>query len=206
MFDLFAQGDKAIDRTQSGLGVGLTLAKHLVDMHRGSIEVKSAGLDSGAEFTVTLPARRHEQPIVVPAAQAQICGGGRVLIVDDLQASAESMQLLLKMKGYETESAFSGPSALNLIASFQPDVVLLDIGLPDMDGFEVARRLRADNFLPQPFLIALTGYGQETDRIATAEAGFDAHMIKPADIDALLKLIDDYCARQSAQSSKIASG
>ena len=207
VFDLFAQSDKAIDRTQSGLGVGLTLVKHLVDLHRGSIDVKSAGLGKGAQFTVTLPARRHERVVAANVAEKpRVAAGGRVLIVDDLQSSAESMQLLLKMKGYEVETAFDGPAAIAAIANFKPDVVLLDIGLPGMDGFEVARRVRADTTLQQPFLIALTGYGQEADRLAAVEAGFDAHIIKPADIDALLKLIHDYCVTRTHKPSKMAHG
>jgi signal transduction histidine kinase/DNA-binding response OmpR family regulator len=206
VFDLFAQGDKAIDRTQSGLGVGLTLVKHLIDLHHGTVEVESPGAGKGAEFTVRLPARRHERHIEAPVEKPQPVGGGRVLIVDDLQASAESMKLLLRMKGYEVEAVFDGPSALELTPQFHPDVILLDIGLPGMDGFEVARRLRADNSVQQPFLVALTGYGQESDRLATAAAGFDAHIIKPASIDSLLKLIGDYCARQTPQSSKAAIG
>lgn len=206
VFDLFAQGDKAIDRTQSGLGVGLTLVKHLIDLHHGSVEVKSAGLGQGTQFTVRLPARRHESHVAMTPEQPQVFVGGRVLVVDDLQASAESMTLLLKMKGYAVASAFDGPTALDVVTSFQPDVVLLDIGLPGMDGFEVARRLRADKALQQPYLIALTGYGQEADRVATNDAGFDSHMIKPADIDALLKMIGEYCTSRSQQRSKIAHG
>lgn len=205
VFDLFAQGDKAIDRTQSGLGVGLTLVKHLVDLHHGSIEVQSDGIGKGTLFTVTLPARHHERRAASAPESAKIYAGGRVLIVDDLQASAESMQLLLKIKSYDVEMAFDGPSALKLAAAFHPDVVLLDIGLPGMDGFEVARRLRADSSLPQPYLIALTGYGQEADRSAAIDAGFDAHMIKPADIDALLKLIGEYCSSRSQQRTKVAN-
>ncbi|HEY3698540.1 MAG TPA: response regulator [Spongiibacteraceae bacterium] len=207
IFDLFAQGDKSIDRTQSGLGVGLTLVKHLIDLHHGSIEAKSAGASKGTEFTVALPARRHDRIAVsVAPDKPRALVGGRVLIVDDLQASAESMKLLLKMKGYEVEAVFDGPTALTAVADFQPDVILLDIGLPGMDGFEVARQLRRGTATPQPFLIALTGYGQEADRVAATDAGFDAHIVKPADIDVLLKLIHDYCAAHAEQAARVAHG
>lgn len=196
IFDLFVQGDTSIERQQSGLGVGLTLVKHLVDLHFGSIEAKSLGIGKGAEFIVRFPAR-CTQSVAVGAAsntQASISHRGRVLVVDDLEVSANSMKLLLEMKGYESAVAHDGPSALIAVDNFRPDVILLDIGLPGMDGYEVSRQLHKDSGDDAPFIIALTGYGQEADRQKAADSGIDLHVVKPADVDELLTQIAAFCA------------
>lgn len=219
IFDLFSQGDKSIDRTQSGLGVGLSLAKHLIALHNGTIEAKSAGLDKGSEFVVTLPGKRVEQNTRYQTNNANALAGadvaittsaennhedgvdysGRVLVVDDLETSAQSMKILLELKGYQVEAVHDGPAALKLATQFKPDVVLLDIGLPGMDGYEVSRQLHLRLPTATPFIIGLTGYGQESDRAKSTEAGFDAHVVKPANIDELLVLIAKYCDAHAQQ-------
>jgi PAS domain S-box-containing protein len=193
IFDVFTQGDRPLDRTQGGLGLGLVLARRLVEMHGGRVEAQSAGPGQGAEFAVHLPR-------LVPAApmtEFGEAGGGsaprtkglRVLVVDDNVDSADSMALLLSLDGHETRTAFDGPGALTAAAEFLPQAVLLDIGLPGMDGYEVARRMRELPELQDVLMIAITGYGQEDDRTRSKAAGFDHHLVKPVDPDALSALL-----------------
>jgi signal transduction histidine kinase/DNA-binding response OmpR family regulator len=206
MFDLFSQADQAIDRAEGGLGVGLALVKQLVELHGGSVEVRSAGRNCGTEFTVRLPQHQLAKYVAsepeyktLPVATEQI----RVLIVDDLKAAADSMRILLEMKNYSVEIAYDGVAALEVAQSFRPDVILLDIGLPNMDGYEVARRLRATSQAGVPLLIALTGYGQPADRQKAMDAGFDHHLIKPADVHVVCNLIaEHYGASPSGQSAE----
>ncbi len=199
IFDLFVQGDNSIERKQGGLGVGLTLVKHLLELHHGRIEASSEGIGKGAEFIVRLPARCISQPISsAPAALQRVRSHtGRVLVVDDLEASAESMKLLLEMQGYKSTAVHDGPAALEAVADFKPDVVLLDIGLPGMDGYEVSRQLHRAMGNAAPFIIALTGYGQESDRAEAVAAGIHAHVVKPANIDELLAKIAAFCATRN---------
>jgi signal transduction histidine kinase len=187
LFELFTQGDRSLARSEGGLGIGLTLVKRLVEMHGGRVEVSSAGPGKGSEFTVRLPAL---PPGTVRRAAAAACDltdapCRRVLVVDDNKDSAESLAMLLAIKGHEVSTAHDGPGALEAARTFRPEVVLLDIGLPGMDGFTVAQRLREQPEFAQVGLLALTGYGQEEDRRRAEEAGFNAHMVKPADVDAL---------------------
>jgi two-component system CheB/CheR fusion protein len=194
VFDLFAQADPGLARTEGGLGLGLALVRQIVEMHGGSVEASSAGEGRGARFTVRLPcvaksAEAQESPEPTARAEPEVPVSRRILIVDDNRDSAESMAMLLQLSGHATWIAYDGHAALALAAEHAPDVVLLDIGLPGMDGYQVARRLRE---LPQTcdsLLIALTGYGQADDRRRSAEAGFDGHFVKPVDIDALHPLI-----------------
>jgi CheY-like chemotaxis protein/two-component sensor histidine kinase len=194
VFDLFTQGDRSLARSEGGLGIGLTLVKSLVEMHGGTVSAHSDGPGSGSEFVVRLP--------VVQARFASPTGDGRggqadgqaspsrrVLVVDDNADTAESLALLLRVKGHEVRTAHDGATALQDAGAFQPEVVLLDLGLPRMDGYEVARRLRAQVGLRKALLVALTGYGQEEDRRRAEEAGFDAHLTKPADPTALQRLL-----------------
>jgi len=196
IFDLFAQADQSLDRSQGGLGIGLTLVKHLVELHGGSVEARSEGLGKGTEVVVTLPARLADgEPVEVtpiqtrfkPAASTQ--SAQRVLVVDDLMASAETLMTLLEMEGFEVKVANEGKAALRIAQEFRPDVVLLDIGLPGMNGFEVAHQLRSDPASRDALLIALTGYGEPESRTRSAQAGFDFHMVKPADVNLLLTMI-----------------
>ncbi|HEX7416483.1 MAG TPA: ATP-binding protein [Steroidobacteraceae bacterium] len=193
IFDLFTQDKRSIDRAQGGLGIGLTLVKALVEMHGGSVKARSAGRGRGAEFIVRLPRgaalapqdAKAPEPRASPAdAHAQ-----RVLIVDDNVDSAQALAALLALEGHMVATANSGPQALEQAPGFAPGVVLLDIGLPGMDGHEVARRLRAMPQTRNALLIAVTGYGGEGDRRRSAEAGFAHHLVKPVDAPTLAKLL-----------------
>ena len=196
VFDLFEQGRRSLDRSQGGLGVGLTLVQRLVQMHNGRVEVASAGPGKGAEFRVILPCisevRLPDEPAALP--DAATFGGCRVLVVDDNRDAAESTALFLEMAGHEVQWVDDAFQALTTAAAFAPHVVVLDIGLPSMDGFEVARRLRKLPETAGAMLIALTGYGQQGDRLQGVEAGFDEHLVKPADPELLVKLVGDWYA------------
>lgn len=199
MFDLFAQADQSLDRSQGGLGIGLTLVKHLVELHGGRVWASSEGLGKGAEVTICLPAQLTGAGGVaapaVPAAPERVAPGrhaaSRILVVDDLAASAETLMTLLEMEGFEVRVAHEGQEALALAREFRPDVVLLDIGLPGMNGFEVALGLRSQPESQNALLIALTGYGEAESRTRSAQAGFDFHMVKPADVNLLLSMLAD---------------
>jgi PAS domain S-box-containing protein len=193
VFDLFAQGERALDRTEGGLGIGLTLVRQLVQMHGGSVEVHSAGPGRGSEFIVRLPLLAVQPSADAPSVQnqenASRSGSRRVLVVDDNRDAVESMALLLEVWGHEVRTAYDGPAALALAAEYRPDVVLLDIGLPGMNGYEVAQRLRELPGLEKALLVAVTGYGQESDRQRARKAGFDRHLVKPVDPGALQNLL-----------------
>lgn len=185
IFELFVQSSRTLDRAHGGLGIGLTIVHRLVVLHGGTIHANSAGLGKGTEFIVRLPALTEAVPqrTAKPAAKSQ--KPLRMLIVDDNQDSAESMGMLQKIYGHEVHTAYSGPDAINIAREFHPEVVLLDIGLPGMDGFEVARRLREMPDLADSFLVALTGYGTADDRQRAIRAGFNEHLAKPANLDKL---------------------
>ena len=198
IFDLFSQAHQAIDRTQGGLGVGLTLVKQLVELHGGTVAARSEGYGRGTEFTVRLPRHHIAAEAATPESRPDNLrrvppDKVRILIVDDLIAAADSMRVVFEMKNYHVRTAYDGFAALEIAGNFSPDVVLLDIGLPHMDGYEVARQLRATPAASSALLVALTGYGQSTDHQQAVAAGFDVHMIKPADIDALCNLISEHC-------------
>jgi|GEM_PF-905382 len=193
IFDLFTQGSRSLDRSQGGLGLGLALVRRLVEMHGGRVEAHSAGSGSGAEFIVHLP-----RIVATPAQEGSGSAGGgsasksagvRVLVVDDNVDSAESMALLLSLDGHDVRTAFDGPSALAVAAEFQPEAVLLDIGLPGMDGYEVAKQMRGLPGLQKALMIAVTGYGQADDRARSKAAGFDHHLVKPVDPEILSALL-----------------
>ena len=196
VFDLFSQADHSVGRAQGGLGIGLTMVQKLVQMHGGTVEARSAGLGQGSEFIVRLPALDAEpaSEITVTTIPTQSSAGvvtaRRVLIVDDITDSAESLAELLALWGHETQTAQSGATALDWARWFRPEVVLLDIGMPGMDGFEVARRLRQIPEMEGAVLVALTGYGQTQDHEATRAAGFNHHLVKPVDLKALRRLLE----------------
>jgi PAS domain S-box-containing protein len=188
VFDLFTQGERTLDRSQGGLGIGLTLVKRIVDLHGGEVEAASAGPGQGSTFTVRLPAIELSEGLaaVEPhAAEAAQPGHLRILVVDDNVDAAESIAMLLSLDGHEVRSVHDAHGALEAASAFRPDVVLLDIGLPGMDGYEVARRLRSKNEVQGMRLVAVTGYGQQEDRDRTRDAGFDQHLVKPVEPDAL---------------------
>jgi PAS domain S-box-containing protein len=192
VFELFTQLDRHADRAQGGLGIGLTLVKSLVEMHGGSVEASSEGAGRGSEFVVRLPLGTAALPTHDPGKAARpsdVLALRRVLVVDDNRDAAESLSMLLKLLGADVHVAYNGPDALEALAKYKPAVVLLDIGMPGMDGHEVARRIRQQSEFQDVTLIALTGWGQEADRQRSQSAGFDYHLIKPADVDALQNLL-----------------
>ena len=185
VFELFTQSERALDRAQGGLGIGLTLVKRLVELHHGSVLAQSEGIGRGSIFTVRLPAAASVlvaiEKRVAPAETRELS----VLVVDDNFDAAETLCELLRQFGHRATAAFDGPSALSVAAQLAPDVVLLDIGLPGMSGLEVATKLRQLTETRSAYLIAVTGYGQSNDRDRSFEAGFDAHLVKPIDVAAL---------------------
>jgi signal transduction histidine kinase/DNA-binding response OmpR family regulator len=192
IFDLFTQAERSLDRAQGGLGIGLTLVKRLVELHGGTVEAHSVGAGHGSEFVVRLPAlaERPELPEHSSGAGGEEAGKPvRVLLVDDNVDAAESLATLLRLQSHEVRLAHEGLTAVKTAESFRPDVVLLDIGLPGMDGYEVAHRLRAETGLNETLLVALTGYGQEDYRRRSRAAGIDVHMVKPVDLEALYTLL-----------------
>jgi PAS domain S-box-containing protein len=194
VFDLFTQGDRSLARSEGGLGVGLTLVRSLVELHGGRALARSEGPGMGSEFEVRLPALDARPAPARGAEESEPQGRPpgprrRVLVVDDNADVTDTMALLLKVDGHDVRTAPDGPTALAAAQAFRPEVVILDIGLPGMDGYEVARRLRQQGDLQKAMLVALTGYGQEEDRRRSQEAGFDAHLVKPADPAALQGLL-----------------
>lgn len=194
VFDLFAQVYPALDSSQGGLGIGLTLAKRLTEMHGGSIQAESAGPGAGSIFTVSLPLATLPLPAAAPAqtTRTRLAAPLRILVVDDNVDAAESLAFLLELEGHETRVAHNGHAAVAAAEEFQPHVGLLDVGLPDISGHEVARRLRASTRLSDPLvLIALTGWGSEQDRRQAQAAGFDHHLVKPVELVHLLDVIGE---------------
>jgi len=194
VFELFEQGKRALDRTQGGLGVGLTLVQRLVQLHGGEVVASSAGPGLGAQFRVTLPCLGAAAEAPAPEDGGVRLPGAavarRILVVDDNVDVVETTTMLLTLSGHAVHSAKDGLQALHAAAQFRPQVVLLDIGLPLMDGYEVARRLRQMPGMEGALLVALTGYGQQGDRQRGKDAGFDAHMLKPVDPHALARVIE----------------
>jgi two-component system CheB/CheR fusion protein len=196
VFDLFMQADRSYDRKGGGLGIGLTLVRRLAELHGGSVDAHSAGLGKGSELVVHLPilapANRESErrgfpgPALSPAAAAP----RRVLVVDDNADSADSLALLLRLRGHEVAVAYDGPGALQTAGSFHPEAILLDIGLPGLDGYQVASRLRRRRRTSKALLLALTGYGQEEDQVRSRRAGFDHHLTKPVDPQVIYDLLD----------------
>ncbi|MBW3621858.1 MAG: response regulator [Armatimonadetes bacterium] len=197
VFDLFAQGDCSLDRSQGGLGIGLTMVRKLVEMHGGSVQAHSEGVGKGSEFTLRLPFLSVQDPgaqdippeRVETAESAPAASRSRILLVEDNLDAAESLGFILEISGYDVRHADSGPLGIDLAGAFRPQVILCDIGLPGMDGYEVAAKLRAMPGMKETTLIALTGYGQEEDRQKTLNAGFDHHLIKPVNPEHLQELL-----------------
>jgi two-component system CheB/CheR fusion protein len=184
IFDLFVQGERSLDRSQGGLGIGLSIVKRLVEMHQGTVSAASEGLGRGCIFSVRLPRIAAPDTAVADRA-APTAAKRRILVVDDNSDVADSLAMLLRLDGHEVEIASNAPETFQAVRRMRPAAVFLDIGLPEMDGYEIARRLRADPAAKGVHLIALTGYGQEHDRERSREAGFGAHLVKPADIEAV---------------------
>jgi CheY-like chemotaxis protein len=202
VFDLFTQADQSLDRSQGGLGIGLTLVHRLVEMHQGSVQAFSAGAGQGSEFVVRLPLLVGEPP--PPAANGAAPASGtpdmyRVLVVDDNVDAADSLALLVRLDGHEVRTAHDGQAALEAAQAFHPQVILLDIGLPRMDGYEVARRLREQPGGDRYIMAAVTGYGQDEDRLRAHDAGFDHHLLKPVDPKVLRQVITAMSVREEEQ-------
>ncbi len=201
IFDLFTQADRSLDRSQGGLGIGLALVQRLVAMHRGTVKVRSDGPGRGSEFTVRLPLPTSPVPEPPPPtveSDGRTAHAGRVLVVDDNVDSAEILAKLLRMSGHDVRTAYTGPTALDVAAESLPDAVLLDIGLPGINGYEVARRLRRLPQLAGVKIVAMTGYGQESDIQLAREAGFDTHLTKPVDFVKVEGLLTRLLARPSS--------
>jgi CheY-like chemotaxis protein len=197
VFDLFVQAERRTELSAGGVGIGLSVVKKLVELHGGHVEAISAGAGRGSEFIVGLPAVERTpgervttkgfQARSSPLAQAPL----RVLLVDDNADSADGLAMLLELQGHETRVAYDGESALETARSFRPHAALLDIGMPSMDGYELARRLRAAPETKETMLVAMTGWGQEEDQRKGREAGFAHHLVKPFEPSAVEKVLAD---------------
>ena len=193
VFDVFVQGSSTLDRAQGGLGIGLSLVRRLAELHGGSIEADSKGPGGGSTFTLRLPRIEHLAPVTVAPAAVPQHGKPSVLLIEDNDDGREMMAMMLSCYGYEVRHAADGLQGVELAASYQPGLALVDIGLPGIDGYEVARRLRANPVTSGIKLIALTGYGLAEDLRRVLDAGFDLHLVKPVDIDHLMQVIGN-CA------------
>jgi len=194
VFEMFTQVDRSLERMRGGLGIGLALARRLVELHGGTLVARSEGVGRGSEFTARFPVLPVAEPVHEvdrsPKAPAAVQHRRRVLVVDDNRDAATSLALLFKLSGSEAEIAYDGLEAVEKARDYMPDVVLLDIGLPNLNGFEVCREIRNQLSENAPLIVALTGWGQDTDRQRSREAGFDAHMVKPVDFVALTELLN----------------
>ena len=199
VFEMFTQVESNLERSQGGLGIGLSIVQRLVQMHSGSIEARSDGPGSGSEFVVRLPVALSligNQP-VDEANLTRPTTGSRILVADDNVDSAEILAMLLALQGYDAKTTHDGAAALDMAATFRPDVILLDIGMPKLNGYDVCRRIRQQSWGKSITVIAMTGWGQEDDRRKSQVAGFDFHLVKPVDLDVLFKLL----ARATAKIS-----
>jgi CheY-like chemotaxis protein len=203
VFEVFTQGYRGLDRSQGGLGVGLAVVRRLVELHQGEVNVTSDGPGMGTEVSVHLPCISE----VVPHSNAQPQpttrqGGKRILVVDDNADAAESMAVLMSIEGHEVKTVTDAMQALSCLEVFAPQVAIIDIGLPGMNGYELAEGIRATRLAKSPLLIALTGYGQAEDFDRSRDAGFDHHFVKPADLKAIQAAIDGATAGNGAAAGK----
>jgi CheY-like chemotaxis protein len=191
VFEPFAQLDRSFEPADGGVGIGLTLAKKLIELHDGSIEARSDGRGKGTEFLVHLPmtAAAPAKRAPAPEMRSDMSVSRRVLIADDNHDAAVSLSMLLQSLGHDTRVVHDGIEALEEAELFRPEVVLLDIGMPRLNGYETARRMRSRAWAANTQIVAVTGWGQETDRHRAREAGFHRHLVKPADLDALIDIM-----------------
>jgi CheY-like chemotaxis protein/anti-sigma regulatory factor (Ser/Thr protein kinase) len=192
IFEMFSQVDRNMEREQGGLGIGLSLVRRLVEMHGGSVEVTSEGPGQGSEFTVRIPVLKE----LGSAAKGRAIGAAdapgakrRILVVDDNRDAADSLGMMLKLMGNEVRTAADGLAAVELAETYLPEMILMDIGLPKLNGYDACRRIRKYAWSTEMFIVALTGWGQEEDRRRSQEAGFDQHLVKPVEIESLSKLL-----------------
>jgi CheY-like chemotaxis protein len=193
VFDMFTQVDRTLERTTGGLGIGLSLVKGLVEMHGGTIEARSEGEGMGSEFTLRLPVVTPDVTVADPTngrgQEVVTPDRRRILVVDDNTDSADLFGVFLERLGNEVRTAYDGEAGMLEAENFRPDVVFCDIGMPKMNGYEVARRLREQPWSREMLLVALTGWGQEDDRKKSSDAGFDFHLVKPVEPAALKRLL-----------------
>ena len=204
IFEMFTQIETSVERSRSGLGIGLSLVKNLVEQHGGAVEVHSAGMGQGSEFVVRLPilVETMKMPSAEPApSETTTTTARRILVVDDNRDSAQSLAMLLELTGNETYVAHDGDAGVKAATTFRPDVVLLDIGLPKLNGYQAARKIREQPSGKRVVLVALTGWGQEEDQEKSREAGFDAHLVKPVDFAVLSKLLAEVGASAPTEAA-----
>jgi len=192
IFQLFVQTESGTSApSESGLGIGLTLARSLTEMHGGSLEASSPGLGQGSTFTVRLPAVAQHAAEEAEAAREDEAGGLKVLVIDDNRDSADSATDVLRLLGNQVETAYDGETGIQLAHKLQPHMILLDLAMPGMDGFEARKRLREQSGASRAYLVAMTGFGNEEDKRRTRDAGFDAHLTKPVELESLVALLNE---------------
>ena len=197
VFNMFSQVDGTREPSRTGLGVGLAIVKRLVELHGGSVAVHSDGPGRGTEVTVRLPTAATANTARAPAAGNSAPSrpiAHRILVADDNRDAAESMGMLLRLMGNEVRTAYDGVDAVEQAEAFRPDLILLDIGMPKLNGYDAAKRIREKSWSAGTMLVAVTGWGQEEDKRRTSEAGFDCHFTKPLDPAALHKLVAEFRA------------
>ena len=202
VFEMFTQADQSTGRRGNGLGIGLSLARGLVEVHGGTVDAKSAGLGMGSEFSVRWPTAGPDGGNATAEQQSAVVSKTRhrVLVIDDNRDAAASLATLLALKGNETRSAYDGFEGLKVAADFRPDIVLLDIGMPGLDGIETGQRIREQPWGNSIVLIALSGWGQERDKRASVAAGFNHHLVKPVDIVELENLLESSAPPSEART------
>jgi len=192
VFDMFTQADRTLEKAQGGLGIGLAIVKRLVEMHGGSVEARSEGHGKGSEFVIRLPIALspvRKRPVDSEAIPAGRTACRRILVVDDNVDAASSLSVMLDIMGHQVRTAHDGESGIEVAAAFHPDLILMDIGMPKLNGYDACRRIREQPWGENIEMVALTGWGQADDRRKSQEAGFDRHMVKPVDLDVLTKLL-----------------
>ena len=192
LFEPFTQADSTLDRSQGGLGLGLALAKGLVEMQGGTVRAESRGANRGATFTVTLPLETPGPVETIPPASGRAETTRRILVIEDNTDGADTLRELLQFDGHEVEVAYSGPAGVEKARRFRPDIVLCDIGLPGMDGYQVATAIRADPEVGAVSLVALSGYACEEDVAKAKATGFNAHIAKPPSMESLQRVLQEF--------------
>jgi signal transduction histidine kinase len=189
IFDVFQQAEQGLDRTRGGLGLGLSLVRGLAELHSGTVTASSEGAGKGASFTIRLPAEAAPEVAAAQSSSAETLAKRRILIIEDNLDAAETTRMLLERDGHDVRTAYTGADGIAAARDFRPQVILCDIGLPGVDGYQVARTMRRENGYGAPFIVALTGYGRDQDRRQAQEAGFDMHLTKPIDMSSLRKAL-----------------